>query len=204
MRLQEEYLRALLRQPSPQGAGGDTTPNQGQQDEDPMMKMLQSMMGGMGAMGDAGNPNAVPDMAGLGAGFNADDISKATGLPKFVTEKLLGGPKMPPTKAELQTVRLWKVVHVVFAVLAGLYLVFTVNTSTATYGESPPAPATFQNPFLVFATGEMLVQSTRVISRGNLGKRGPGWWFQMVKEAIGDGAIVVFILGITLWWNGVV
>lgn len=169
-----------------------------------MMKMLQSMMGGMGGMGDASNPNAGPDMAGLGGGFNAADISKATGLPKFVTEKLLGGPKVPPTKAELQATRLWKVVHVVFAVLAGLYLVFSVHTSIATYGESPPAPATFQNPFLVFMTGETLVQSTRVLTRGTSGKRGPGWWLQMVKEAIGDGAIVVFILGITLWWNGAV
>lgn len=151
---------------------------------------------------DASNdPNAA---GGVGAspGLSPDDISRATGLPPFVTNMMMGGQKAPPTKADVQTTRLWKVLHVIFAIMAGLYLVISINTSTQTFGENPPAPATLQNPFLVFATGELLVQGTKVATTGRSDKSGFGLWIEMVKELIGDGAIVVFILGIASWLKG--
>ncbi|KIX97211.1 uncharacterized protein Z520_07326 [Fonsecaea multimorphosa CBS 102226] len=192
LRAQEEYLKAMLRQPLSQ-----EEPSQAQQ-EDPMLKLLQSMMGGMEGSTD---PNA-PGGMGAGPGLSPDDISKATGLPPFLTNMMMGGQKAPPSQAEIQATRFWKVVHVIFAIMAGLYLVFSIHQATQTYGENPPAPATFQNPFIVFMSGELLVQGARAVSRGQSGKSGVRLWIQMGKEFIGDGAIMVFMLGLASWMKG--
>ncbi|ETI28710.1 hypothetical protein G647_01161 [Cladophialophora carrionii CBS 160.54] len=189
---QEEYLRSILRQPLPQEGQGQT------QQEDPMLKMLQAMMGGMDGTSD---PSA-PDGMGAMPGLSPDDISKATGLPPFLTNMVMGNQKAPPSPAEIQATRIWKLVHVVFAILAGLYLVFNIHKSMQTYGENPPAPATFQNPFIVFLTGELLLQSARVLTKGGSGKSGIGLWIQMGKELFGDGMIMVFGLGLAAWIKG--
>ena len=191
-RMQEEYLKALLGGPSQgqgQQAGQATDPGT----EDPMMKMMSQLMGGM--QSDPNDPNAMPS-------FNPDDLAKATGLPSFVTNKLFGSKKAPPTPAEARQTRLWRSLHAIFAIITGLYLLFTVRRSTQTFGESPPAPATFQNPFTVFALGELFLQSARMLTAGQSGKRGAGLWLQMVKESAGDGAIMIFLLGVSSWLKG--
>ena len=163
-----------------------------------MMKMLQAMLGGMDGPPD---PNA-PDGIGAMPGLSPDLISKATGLPPFLTNMVMGNKKAPPSQAEIQATWFWKIAHVVFAIVAGLYLVITINTSTQTYGPDPPTPATFQNPFNLFMTGELLLQSTRALSKGQSGKSGIGLWIQMGKELFGDGMIMVFGLGLAQWLNG--
>ncbi|OAP59691.1 hypothetical protein AYL99_06989 [Fonsecaea erecta] len=192
LKAQEEYLKAMLRQPLSQEGQGQA------QEEDPMFKMLQAMMGGMNGSTD---PNA-PGPMGAGPGLSPDDISKATGLPPFLINMVMGSQKAPPSQAEIQATRFWKVVHVMFAIMAGLYLVSSIHKSTQTYGENPPAPATFQNPFIVFMSGELLVQGARAVSKGQSGKSGIGLWIQMGKEFIGDGAIMVFMLGLASWMKG--
>lgn len=157
-----------------------------------MMKMLSQMMGGMN-----GDPNAPG-----GVQFNPDDLSKATGLPSFVTNMLFGNKKAPPTPEEERQIRLWRVLHVVFAITAGLYLMFTIDRSTNMFGANPPSPATFQNPFTIFALGELFLQSARMITAGPSGKRGPGLWLQMLRESAGDGAIMIFLLGVSSWLKG--
>lgn len=163
------------------------------------MKMLQAMLGG--GPNDTNNPDALNGM-GAPPGFSPDDISKATGIPSFVTNMMMGGQKAAPSQKDIQAARFWKLVHVIFAVVAGLYLAFSISKATEIFGENPPAPATFQNPFLVFATGEVLVQGTMAVARGHSGKSGIGLWIQMLRDLIGDGAIVVFMLGIASWWKG--
>ncbi|KIW72709.1 hypothetical protein PV04_00885 [Phialophora macrospora] len=193
VKAQEDYLKAMLRQPLPQEGQGET------QQEDPMLKMLQAMMGGMEGASD---PSAPGGMGGAMPGLSPDDISKATGLPPFLTNMVMGSQKAPPSPAVIQATRIWKIVHVVFAMLAGLYLVFDINKSTQLYGENPPAPATFQNPFIVFLTGELLLQSARVLTNGGSGKSGIGLWIQMGKELFGDGMVMVFGLGLAAWVKG--
>jgi len=159
----------------------------------------------MGAMDGTSDPNAPGGAGGFPGGLpglSPHDISKATGLPSFLTNMVMGGQKAPPTQAELQATRLWKILHVIFALIAGLYLVFTITRATETFGENPPRPATFQNPFVVFLTGELLVQGTRVGTSGYSGKSGLGLWIQILREFVGDGAIAVFMLGIASWWKG--
>jgi len=159
-----------------------------------MMQMLSSMMAGMGGEGaDPNNPGGMP--------FNPDDLAKQSGIPSWATSMLFGSQKTPPTPAEQSTMRMWRIIHAVVAVLAGIYMVFTISKSTQTFGAGPPAPATFQNPFVVFLMAELLLQSSRVLTAGQAGKRGPGLWFQMLKELAGDGAIIVFMLGVASWWT---
>ncbi|EXJ65712.1 uncharacterized protein A1O5_11240 [Cladophialophora psammophila CBS 110553] len=192
LRAQEEYLKAMLRQPLSQEGQSQA------QQEDIMLKFLQTMVGGM----DGSTDSNIPGGMGAGPGLSPDDISKATGLPPFLTDMIMGGQKAPPRPAEIQATRFWKVVHVVFAMMAGLYLVFIIHKSSQTYGENLPAPATFQNPFIVFMTGELLVQGARAASQGQSGKSGIRLWIQMGKEFIGDGAIMVFMLGLASWMKG--
>jgi GET complex subunit GET2 len=163
-----------------------------------MMKMLQAMMGGMDGAPD---PDA-PGSAGGFPGLSPDDLSKATGLPPFLTNMFMGNQKAPPSAAEIRTAQIWKILHAVFAIVATVYLIFTVNRSTQTYGANPPPPPTFQNPFVTFLTGEILLQSGRILSKAHSGKSGIGLWVQMAKEMLGDGMILVFGLGLAQWLSG--
>jgi GET complex subunit GET2 len=188
--MQEEYLRALMRGPAQDNTQGEPPTTE---QEDPMMKMLGSLMEGFNGMGDPNAQGGLP--------LNPNDISKATGIPSFVTNMFMGG-KEPPTPAEIQNTRMWKVLHILFALLCGVYHLYAVTSAEDRFGENPPAPATFQNPFLLFALGEILLQSTRILFAGSSGKRGFGLWYQMLKEFAGDGAVVVFLLGLSSWWKG--
>lgn len=158
-----------------------------------MMQMLNSMMSGMGGPTDPNNPDAMP--------FDPNELAKMSGLPSWATNMVFGSQKAPPTPAEQRSLRLWKIVHVVIAVLSGFHMLFTINRSLQTYGAEPPAPATFQNPFVVFFMAELALQSTRVLTAGPAGQRGPRLWYQMLKEFLGDGAIIVFMVGLATWWN---
>jgi GET complex subunit GET2 len=193
--MQEEYIKAMLGGPPQGGNQRASQQRPGQPDqEDPMMKMLNQLMTGMEGNADPNNPGGMP--------FNPEELSKATGLPSSLANMLLGSQKAPPTPAELQTIRLWKIIHVVFALIAGIYHLLAINWAEETFGAEPPAPATFQNPFLIFVLGEILLQSSRVLLDGSMGKRGPGLYYQMAKQFARDGGIVVFILGIAAWWKG--
>ncbi len=76
-----------------------------------------------------------------------------------------------------------------------------INTSISTYGkEKPPPPAVAQSPFVIFMTGEVALQGARVAlgqGGGSLGKA-----IKIFKDFTRDGAIVVFLLGVSGWWNG--
>ena len=193
--MQEEYLRALLRGPPQNGAQGQ---DQGQpplsQQDDPMVKMLSSLMGGMNPTGDPTATEGLP--------FNPDELAKATGMPSFLTNMLMGNQKAPPTPAEIRSTRMWRILHVIFALVSGIYYLVAIGRAQSSFGQAPPAPATFQNPFVVFVLGEVLLQSARILTAGSSGKRGPGLWYQMVKEFAGDGAVVVFLLGVASWLKG--
>lgn len=192
--MQEEYMRTLLSGVQ-QGQAG-----QGQQagmpgEEDPMMKMMQAMLGNM-----SGDPNAP---APEGMPFSADDISKMTGIPSFFTSMFLGGKQQaPPTPAEISRERTWKTLRTILSVLIGLYTVFTIDKSVETFGQNPPTPATAQNPFLIFLMGELLVNGARIVLSGRpASQSGLKAWIQSGREVGRDGAILLFMLGAYSWWK---
>lgn len=195
MRAQQEYLRALLRSnPAEQQ-------NQQQIDQDPMLKLLTSMMGGMpGAENTAPGSGFTPPPPGNN-GLKPDDLAGALGIPPFLSKFLLGGGSAPVSPAQKKQEHLWKILHTVFSLLAGLYLVFLVGSSIATYGDNPPPPAAAQNPFVVFMTGELLLNGLGIL----LGTSQQGTFAlgkQLFSSLVRDGSIAIFILGVGSWWNG--
>lgn len=159
-----------------------------------MVKMLTSMLNGMGS-----GPNASGDMPSL----NPDDLAKATGLPSFVTNMLMGKAEIPETSVEAREKKVWKLMHLAFAVVAGVYMLLTLDHLTSVFGVDPPAPATIQNPFVIFITGELLLHGSKILLSSSTKRKGPGFWLQTIRETAGDGAVMVFMLGIYNWWRGV-
>jgi GET complex subunit GET2 len=183
----------MLRAQDPQqGQGPDQ--QQQQMPEDPMIKLLSSLTGGAGNM-DPNNPTGLP--------FSPEDIQNATGLPSWATSLLMGGKgKVPPTEGARKTAATWNIIHVVFSILAGIYLLFVLGDATTRFGQDPPPPATVRNPFMIFVLGELLIHGSRILMKDPAStKRGNGW-YQVLKDVGRDGSIVIFMLGAANWWNG--
>lgn len=187
---QEEYLRALLRAQEPQ-QGQEPQPA-----EDPLMQMLQSIMGTSPDGADPANPGGLP--------FSPDDISKATGLPPFLTDMFMGGlmGKAAPTPAQEHSAKTWTIIHILFSLLAGIYVVYSITSSIQQFGTKPPAPAVMQNPFLVFILGELLMHGSQIVIVDQGVPKGMWAWWQIFKDIARDGSIVVFMMGVSAWWNG--
>ncbi|KAK2768436.1 hypothetical protein FQN54_000291 [Arachnomyces sp. PD_36] len=203
---QEEYLRALLRSQQP-------PPNQSPQSapEDPTAKLLSTLLGsgGMPMPPEAAGglpPGAAPPPGGANQN-PLGDLSSATGLPPFLTDMLMGQSSAPKTAAELRNERILKVLHVVFSLVVGVYLLSLIQSSVQAYGSSPPPPATAQNPFTVFVMGEaMLLGLDSVLGGKKTGGRGmlgrAMGAVQVLRGLVRDGGIAVFVIGVGTWWMG--
>ncbi|OKL59778.1 hypothetical protein UA08_04744 [Talaromyces atroroseus] len=193
IRAQQEYLRALLRANPPE--------QQSQQeiDQDPVMKMLSSMLGGIpGAENTAPGAGMAPPAQG---DLGANDLMSALGLPPLLSKMIFGGGSSPQTPAERNREWVLKLLHSVFALLLGAYLVILVNSAVATYGHNPPPPATAQSPFVIFVTVELLLSAARMFwGQAQQGTLAVG--LQFFKSVMRDGSIAVFALGVGSWWNG--
>lgn len=195
LQAQQEAFRAMLRQ-SAQDQGQGQPPNDA---EDPTIKLLNSLMGAI----PGGDPNAPPgapaaDVGNQPApGFSPAAIATMLGVPPFIAN-MLGGAK-PPTEAEQKRARIWKTLHTVFALAVAVYLLFIIGTSVALFGSPPPKPATAQNPFAIFVTGELLLTGGKVLLGGKSG--GMGMVVQLVKDVVRDGSLLLFILGMGTWYN---
>ncbi|KAJ5905622.1 uncharacterized protein N7473_002538 [Penicillium subrubescens] len=196
LQAQQEAFRAMLRQ---------VAPEQGQQSndvEDPTLKLLENLLGAMPGDGNApppaapGTPGAMPGQSG--PGLSPAAIASALGVPPFLAN-MLGGASQPPTEKEQKTVRMWEAFHGLFAVGVAIYLLFIIGTSVATFGSPPPKPATAQNPFLIFVTGEMVLTGGRVLFGGK--QAGLGMVVQLLRDIVRDGSLVIFALGLGAWYN---
>jgi GET complex subunit GET2 len=194
IRAQEDFLRSMLRAQDPQQQGQDGEQQQQQMPEDPMMRLLASLTGGDGNT-DPNNPAGLP--------LSPEDIQNATGMPSWATSLLMGGNgKVPPTAEERKTAAIWNVAHIVFSILAGLYLLFVLRDATSKFGKDPPPPPTAKNPFLTFVLGELGIHGSRILMRGPSSTKRSNGWLQIVKDVARDGSIVLFMLGAANWWNG--
>ncbi len=177
--------------------------------EDPMMKILQQMMGGVPGEG----PGGMPAFPGMG------------GMP--------GMPGQPATVADPYAY-LWRIVHAIFALSLGLYIACTTTfTGTkierersglgfTTAGEEiglSPASVHF---FWIFATAEVLLQTSRFfLEKGRVQQGGiigmvmgflpepwKGylaliWRYSRIWTTVsGDAMVCVFVLGVCAWLRG--
>ena len=193
LRAQQEYLRALLR------AGPPEQQAQQQIDQDPMMKVLSSMLGGMpGAENTAPGAGMAPPTQG---DLGMNDLTSALGIPPLLSNMIFGGEASQQTPEEKNREKILKLLHTLFALLIGVYLVTLVSSAVTTYGVNPPPPATAQNPFVIFMTVESLLIGARMV----LGKSRQGMLvtgLQIFRTLVRDGSIAVFALGAASWWNG--
>ena len=165
---------------------------------DPMMAMLQQMMGGAG-----GEPGAMPSFPGLPPmGFPGSD---ANGAPAVKTSAYI-----------------WRIVHAIFALGFGLYIAFTTEFGTGTARlPGMSSEVVDLRAFYVFATVEAILQGTRFIfDRGQDSQNGiVGTILQFLPQPFGgylrmfmnyrsiwtttsaDAMVVVFILVAANHWR---
>lgn len=184
--------------------------------EDPMMKMLQQMLGGA-------------------AGGGAD------GMPAFAGMPNAAGPTTTTAAAAAADpyAYLWRIIHAVFALGFGLYIAFTTQFTgsradresssglAAAYisedgtGRSGVTPASVHF-FWVFATAEVLLQTSRFfVEKGRVQSNGmlgmvAGFLPEPYKGYVAlvmrysriwttisaDAMALVFVLGVCAWWRG--
>ncbi|KAF2036161.1 hypothetical protein EK21DRAFT_52537 [Setomelanomma holmii] len=222
---QHHYLPASQpRLPSPFAFEGNQAgffpPGQGPDAaQDPMMAMLQQMMGGAaggmpGAPGQSGG--APPDLPpGLANIFSA----------------MQGGPAAEPSPAQ-SSAWIWRLVHSLFSLALAIYIVLqTPFTGSRLSRDSihdddwtvQPTPAqNFAHFFYLFATLEVIMQSSRYfIEKGQLQGSGIlstvagilpppyggyvrtiGRYSVIWSTVVSDAMVVVFVLGATSWWKG--
>ena len=210
----EADIRQLLRS-APPGEQQQQSPFGQRQggpagDEDPMMRMLQQMLGGAGGApgpggGDGGLPPALAAMMGAHGGGGQGQGQEMSG---------------PERKGR----DIWKMIHAVMALTLGIYIVWTApfRGSQLARVEVVTGEAAVQNFFWLFATAELLLQSTKFFLEG--GKTAPVGMMGMVlgmlpepfrmyaslvvrysgifTQLIADALTVVFVLGVVAWWRG--
>ena len=184
------------------GMGGMSGMGDGPPADDPMMAMLQQMMGGIPGEGAGGMPS-FPGMPGQAAAAAADPYAY-----------------------------IWRIVHAVFALSLGLYIAFTTTftgtlaerqRSALSYNTSSdklsPDSVYF---FWIFATAELILQSSRFfLEKGKVQPTGvmatvnqflpPVWqgylslflrYARIWTTVTADAVACVFILGVCAWARG--
>ena len=213
----EADIRAMLRAGAPQPGAEQEAANV---EEDPMMKMLSQLMGGIpGGENGAGEPGE----GGLPPGLAA--MLGAGGMP--------GMSDAPAGRKEDTYAYLWKIVHAVFALCLGMYVTATSMAFSGSIRRGIPEAVSEEMPeregvnlFFVFATMELVLQSSRfLLEKGNSGGQLGGWiglvagflpepyrgyvmlmgrhariWGTVVEDAM----VIVFVVGCVAWWEGAV
>lgn len=188
----------------PQRAGGP------EGEEDPMMRMLQQMMGASGMpsreKGDGGLPPGLAAMLGGGTGGQA-------------------GLQPVEQKSKANAYR-WKVLHALLALALGIYITSVTTFSGARFLPGGPGAGGVDEVgvkfFWAFATAELILQSSRFfLERGQVSQEGfvgflmgilpkpwKGWvalasrYSGIYTTIVQDAMVVVFVLGCVAWWKG--
>ena len=178
--------------------------------EDPMMRMLQQMLGGAGGGpgqggGHGGLPPALAAMMGAQGGGEPAQGQEMNGQEKKGRD-------------------IWKIMHAVMAFALGIYIVWSApfsGSQVARAGVVQGEEAT-QNFFWIFATAELVLQSTKFFLEGArtapLGMMGMlsgmlpepfGTYASLavrysgiITQLVADALTVVFVLGSVAWWKG--
>jgi hypothetical protein len=175
--------------------------------QDPMMQMLQQMMGGI--PGGPGRQGA----AGGGAG----------GLPPGLAE-MLGGAGAAQAAPALSSTYIWKIVHFLAAFSLAIYITMTIpfTGSKADRFLDPSLREQNVRLFWYFATAELGLQSTRYFleqgqePQGGIIATVAGFlpmpyrgYLQLIMRyssiyttIVQDAMVILFVLGCVAWWKG--
>jgi len=195
---QQDILRQMLAASgTPSGTGTPT--GQPSDTDDPMMRMMQQILGAAG--GGSGNE---------GSG----------GLPPGLAS-MLGGQQQPEPDMKMNNI--WRIVHAVFSLLLGLYATLSFAFTGSKLGRAQiHGESLAPKLFWIFATAELVLQSSRYyIDGGKLPASGIlGGLGQMLPEPyanylrifsrysiiyttiVSDAMVIIFVFGCMAWWQG--
>lgn len=211
--LAEADIRQVLRNaPPPEDLHLGQGQQQAEGQDDPMVRMLQQMMGGIPGMQEGASGDLSP---GLGA--------------------LLGGGGPTSTDRQWQGQRsgedaygyLWKIIHAIFALLLGIYMTAATTFNGAEVSRAEISSSNTEGEigrrlFWIFTSAEMVLQGSRYLLENGKTNR-PGWMGMLMqvlpepwKNYVGlvarysgiwttvveDAMVVVFVLGWVAWWKG--
>ncbi|KAK5175685.1 uncharacterized protein LTR77_000824 [Saxophila tyrrhenica] len=190
---------------------------QGNAEDDPMVKMMQQMVGLMG--GNPQDPNAQPP-----------------DLPLPLKMMMGGGGQATKEQAPPATgsAYMWRIVHAIFAFVLASYIAFTstfngtkLGRNQSVYHEEAGFGASYglgPRLFMIFCTSEVVLQGSRYfVEKGQLQGNGilakvansgfvPEPWAGYVRTVgryvgilqtiMADAMVIVFVFGILVWWQG--
>ena len=229
---QKADIRALLRSGAPPPGVDSGRGHTQQGGDDPMMRLLQQMMGSIGGEPGAEEEGALPPgLAALLGGMGSGDTIGVPGT---------SGPGQQQGTSVARDKRgyVWRILHALSALMLGIYLVSHASfTSSArlTLGRStaPPPSSSVSgnfvtsqptvNMFWVFATAELVLQGSRFLLDQEPGRSQGGWlqliggmlpepwrgWVRLAgqysgirKTLVEDAMVIIFVVGIVGWWRG--
>lgn len=179
------------------GQPGTTPQTSREQTDDPIMRMMEQMMGGAGSEASGAIPPGLANMFGAGTPQQQEPADAAN--------------------------RIWRIVHAMCALLLAFYAVSasTFNGSKLARASLTDGAAMPQL-FWMFTTIQLVLQSSRYfIDRGQL--QVPGIfgtvasflpapysdYLRMVARygtiyttIVSDAMIIIFVFGCMAWWNG--
>lgn len=136
--------------------------------------------------------------------FSPTDMMSALGIPGPLAS-LFSRQAKPETPEEQKQNSIFKIVHLVLALVMAWYLLATIGNAVSTYGVDPPPPSTAQNPFVMFMTLEAVLAGIRVGGRVKNGQgRDPKMWMKVLGDVSRDAKILVFVLGMRALFGGAV
>ena len=189
------------------------------------MAMMQQMLGAGG--GFPGGPNgSSPQPGNMPEGMG--------GLAQLI--QAMQGDSTPAPPASNLFANIWTIIHAVFSLFLSLCILFqtpfTGSRSSRTADTKPASPdwtlhspdsaEAFKHFFYLFATFEVVLQTTRFyVEKGQLQGSGmlstisqflPEPWAGWVRvvgryaviwnTVVADAMVVVFVLGAAAWWGG--
>lgn len=190
------------------GTGPDTAmPMQGPGEDDPIMQMMQQMLGTGG----------MPGLPGMPGGNDS--------LPPGIASMLGQGNAQPDAVDNYSY--LWRLVHALFALILAVYAASStafngskISRTLSVAGDKARLART--EFFWIFATCELVLQSSRfLLERGRTPKGGllmglarflpqpySGYLAVLSRYSViyttvtTDAFVVVFALGVVAWWRG--
>ena len=205
-------LAAAMLQMRQQEAQNQQNGADGSAEDDPMVKMMQQVVGLMG-----GNPQ--------------DPNAKSAEIPPMMKAMMGGGQAskedVPPATG---STFLWRIVHAIFGFILATYIALTstfngsklarsqsVYSEEVGYGLGPRL-------FLIFCTAELLLQSSRYFAeKGQLQGNGMlakvansgfvpepwagyvrivGRYVGILQTIVADAMVIIFVFGMLAWWQG--
>ncbi|EFQ96429.1 hypothetical protein CFE70_003312 [Pyrenophora teres f. teres 0-1] len=207
-------------QSGPFGPGQASDPSQ-----DPMMAMLQQMMG----VGAGGMPG-MPGMPGAPGQTGAPPGGMPPNLASMFSAMQGGGPSEPTP--DQSSAWVWRLVHSVLSLCFAAYIVLKTpftgsklsrdNMPDDEWATQSTPTENFAHFFYIFATFQVVLQSSRYfIEKGQLQGSGilstiagilpqpyssyvrtVGRYSVIYSTVVSDAMVVVFVLGAASWWRG--